>query len=121
MDLLAEPTKALLEIRRKGEAERILSKAEWTVLAHFVQQGLEAFLIDGDSPSPGFRESLMAVLDAFLAAYELRKGTSTWDEYYLGNLPSDCQPSQGQDFPRHGEGHAGIRAPNGHGNTPANG
>jgi hypothetical protein len=93
VDLMAEPTKTLLEIRRKGEAERILSKAEWTVLAHFVQQGLEAFLSDGDSPSPGFRESLTAVLDAFLAAYELRKAASTWDEYYLGNLPSDCQPS----------------------------
>ena len=96
VDLMAEPTKTLLEIRRKGEAERILSKAEWTVLAHFAQQGLEAFLIDGDSPSPGFRESLMTVLDAFLAAYELRKGTSTWDEYYLGNLPSDCQPTKGR-------------------------
>ncbi|MGH9686532.1 MAG: hypothetical protein ACRD5K_05510 [Candidatus Acidiferrales bacterium] len=94
VDLLAEPTKSLLEIRRKGEAERILSKAEWTVLAHFVQQGLEAFLNDGDSPSPGFRESLVAVLDAFLAAYELRKGASTRDEYYLGNLPSDCQPAK---------------------------
>ena len=94
VDLLAEPTKALLEIRKKGEAERILSKAEWTVMAHFIQQGLEAFLIDGERPSPGFRESLMSVLDAFLAAYELRKGPSTWDEYYLGNLPSDCQPAK---------------------------
>jgi hypothetical protein len=96
VDLMAEPSKALLEIRRKGEAEHILSKAEWTVLAHFVQQGLEAFSADGDTPSPVFRASLISVLDAFLAAYELRKGTSTWDEYYLGNLPSDCRPGKGK-------------------------
>src|SRR5215467_10750586 len=36
VDLLSEPTKALLEIRRKGEAGHPLSKAEWTVLAYFV-------------------------------------------------------------------------------------
>jgi hypothetical protein len=46
---MAEPTKALLEIRRKGEAGQVLSKAEWTVLAHFVQQGPEAF--SGDTPN----------------------------------------------------------------------
>ena len=43
VDLMAEPTETLLQIRRKGEAERVLSKAEWRILAHFVQQGLEAF------------------------------------------------------------------------------
>jgi hypothetical protein len=63
VDLMAEPTKptkALLEIRRKGEADHALSKAEWTVLAHFVQQGLEAF--PADTPNPVSRESLIAVL-----------------------------------------------------------
>jgi hypothetical protein len=34
--------------------------------------GLEAF--SGDTPNPVSRESLIAVLDAFLAGYELRKG-----------------------------------------------
>jgi hypothetical protein len=92
VDLMAEPTKTLLEIRRKGEGGHVLSKAEWTVLAHFVQQGLEAF--SGDTPNPVSRESLIAVLDAFLAGYELRKGASVWDEYYLGNLPADCRPGK---------------------------
>ena len=69
VDLMAEPTKALLEIRRKGEAGHVLSKAEWTVLAHFVQQGLEAF--SGDTPNSVSREALIEVLDAFLAGYEL--------------------------------------------------
>jgi hypothetical protein len=97
VDLLSEPTKALLEIRRKGEAGHLLSKAEWTVLAYFVQQGLEAFA--SERPNPVSMESLVAVLDAFLAGYELRKGgANRRDEYYLGNLPEDCQPSsKGKD------------------------
>jgi hypothetical protein len=93
---MAEPTKALLEIRRKGEAGHVLSKAEWTVLVHFVQQGLEA--PSGDTPNPVTRESLIAVLEAFLAGYELRKGASVWDEYYLGNLPADCRPGKSKGF-----------------------
>jgi hypothetical protein len=92
VDLMAEPTETLLQIRRKGEAEHLLSKAEWTILAHFVQQGLEA--LSSDTPNPVSRESLTGVLDAFLAAYELRKGASVRDEYYLGNLPSDCRPGK---------------------------
>jgi hypothetical protein len=97
VDLLSEPTKALLEIRRKGEAGHLLSKAEWIVLAYFVQQGLEAF--SSERPSPISGESLAGVLDAFLAGYELRKGgANRRDEYYLGNLPEDCQPpSKGRD------------------------
>jgi len=92
VDLMAEPTKVLIEIRRKGEADHLLSKPELTVLAYFVQQGLEAF--SKDTPTPVSRESMIAALDAFLAVYELRKGASTWDEYYLGNLPTDCQPGK---------------------------
>jgi len=92
VDLMSEPTKALREIRRKGEAQHLLSKAEWVVLVHFVQQGLEAF--SNDTPSHVSRGSLIAVLDAFSAAYDLRKGQSASDEYYLGNLPWDCRPSK---------------------------
>jgi hypothetical protein len=92
VDLMSEPTKALLEIRRKGEVQQVLSKAEWVVLAHFVQRGLEAF--SSDTPSHVSRESLISVLDAFSAAYDLRKGQSASDEYYLGNLPWDCRPAK---------------------------
>jgi hypothetical protein len=92
VDLMSEPTKALREIRRKGEAQHLLSKAEWVVLVHFVQQGLEAF--SSDTPSHVSRGSLIAVLDAFSAAYDLRKGQSASDEYYLSNLPWDCRPSK---------------------------
>lgn len=95
VDLMSKPTERLLEIRRKGDAHHVLSKPEWTVLAYFVQQGLEAF--SSDTPSPVSRKSLIAVLDAFLAAYELRRGHSNWDDYYLGNLPQDLGPARGSD------------------------
>ena len=78
VDLMSEPTNALREIRRKGEAQHLLSKAEWVVLVHFVQQGLEAF--SSDTPSHVSRGSLIAVLDAFSAAYDVRKGQSASDE-----------------------------------------
>ncbi len=88
VELLAKP-EALVEIRRKGEAGHLLSRAEWTVVAHFVQQGAEAFFKNPVSP-----ESLAAILKAFQAAYELRaKGASEAEgHYYLGNLPSECRP-----------------------------
>jgi len=90
VDLIAEPTETLLQIRRKGEAEHVLSRAEWTVLAYFVQQGLEAFSVR--TPNPVSRESLTVVLDAFLAVYELRKErASKLDEFYLGNLPQESR------------------------------
>ena len=100
VDLMAEPTETLLQIRRKGEAQHVLSRAEWTALAYFVQQGLEAF----SDRTPNFvsRESLIAVLDAFLVVYELRKErTSKLDEYYLGNLPIESRPAKtkGADDP----------------------
>ena len=87
--LLREANNSIVKMQAAGD---VLSKAEWTVLAHFVQQGLEAF--SGDTPNPVSRESLIEVLDAFLAGYELRKGASVWDEYYLGNLPADCRPGK---------------------------
>ena len=92
-DLMAEPTEALLQIRRKGEAQHILSRAEWILLAHFVQQGLEAYT--ERTPNPISNESLIAVLDAFLAVYEIRtERTSLRDSYYVRNLPSECRPAK---------------------------
>src|SRR5260370_21533578 len=90
--LMAEPTDSLLQIRRKGEAQHVLSKAEWILLAHFVQQGFETF--SGRTPNPISRESLLAILDAFSAVYELRtQRSSGWDSYYLSTLPSKFTPS----------------------------
>src|SRR5712691_976236 len=90
-DLLADPTDALLRVRRKGEATLGLSQAEWTVLAHFVQEGVEFY--SAKTPNVVSRESWAAILDAFLALYELRGDrTVPGDVYYLTNLPADCRP-----------------------------
>lgn len=91
VDLLADPTDALLCIRRKNDAQHVLSRAEWTVLAHFVQHGLESS--SAITLNPVSRESIVGVLDAFLAVYELRnQPESGFDAQYLGNLPADCRP-----------------------------
>jgi hypothetical protein len=92
-DLMEKPTEALLEIRRKGDAQHILSRAEWILLAHFVQKGLEAYT--ERTPNPVSNESLITVLEAFAAVYELRtERTSLRDSYYMNNLPSDCRPAK---------------------------
>jgi hypothetical protein len=92
-DLLAKPTETLLEIRRKGEAQHILSRAEWILLAHFVQKGLEAYT--ERTPNPVSNESLIVVLDAFLAVYDLRtERVSLRDSYYVNNLPSEFRPTK---------------------------
>src|SRR5262245_24610181 len=59
VDLLADPTAALLQIRRKGEAQLPLSQVEWTVLAHFVQQGVDAY--SARTPNLVSRDSWLAV------------------------------------------------------------
>jgi len=89
VELLAKPTEALLEIRRKAEAGRVLTRAQWTVVAYYVQQGSEAF-----TKNPLARESYIAILQAFDAAHQLRAKPSERDQYYLGNLPSDCRPER---------------------------
>lgn len=43
VELLSKPTESLIEIRHKGEAGQMLTRAQWTVVAYFVQQGSEAF------------------------------------------------------------------------------
>jgi hypothetical protein len=94
VELLSKPMEAVLEIRRKGEAGQMLSRAQWTVLAYYVQQGSEAF-----SKNPLSRETYIGILKAFEAAHELRAKPSDNDEDYLGNLPTDCQPERKRSDP----------------------
>ncbi len=89
VDLLADPTGSLIQIRRKGEAGLVLSRAEWTTLAHFVRHGVEA-----PTQREVSRESLVGVLDAFQAVYDLRATpVDRLEAYYLGNLPPVSPPS----------------------------
>jgi hypothetical protein len=56
------------------------------VLAHFVRHGIEA--ASGLTPNPVLCDSLLAVLDTFLAVYALRmERTSERDAWCVGNLP----------------------------------
>jgi hypothetical protein len=92
VDLLAQPTESLLQIRRKGEAGADMSRAEWTVLTHFVRQGVEA--ASTHTPNQVSRDSFIAILDAFLAVHALRPDEEgRLDTYYLGNLPAECRPA----------------------------
>jgi hypothetical protein len=83
-DLRARPTQALWAIRRKWEQNRDLSRAEWLLLAHYVQAGCEELAEDSALPRP---ESFAQLLEAFLAVRALRveRGMEL-DRYYLGNL-----------------------------------
>jgi hypothetical protein len=109
IDLLADPTGSLLQIRRKGEAGTVLSQAEWAVLAHFIRQGVEA--ASAQTPNPVSRESLVAILDAFLAVHALRTTPDArLDAYYLGNLPSEDRPTSPKRPARTGAGdHDAVR------------
>jgi hypothetical protein len=92
IDLLAQPTENLSQIRRKGAAGTVLSRAEWTVLAHFIRHGVEA--ASPHAPNAVSRGSLVAILDAFLAVYALRtEGDPRLDAYYIGNLPHEDRPT----------------------------
>ena len=82
-ELLTNATGSLAAARRKGEAGISLSRAEWIVLAYYVQQGIES-----DLSGPVSRETMKGVLEAFLAAYHERRGKkSNRDAHYLSNLP----------------------------------
>lgn len=89
VNLLDEPTNSLLNIRRKANARAVLSQAEWTLVAHYCQLGIETFA--NSSHAQISYESLAAILDAFLAAYGLvrKKKRTSSDLYYLSNLPLD--------------------------------
>jgi hypothetical protein len=82
-ELLADATVALAAARRKAEAGLSLARAEWILLAYYVQLGVESHI--GVLISP---ESMRGILEAFLAAYAVRRGNkSSQDTNYLSNLP----------------------------------
>jgi hypothetical protein len=82
-ELLADATSALAGSRRKAEAALSLSRAEWIILAHYIQLGVENYIED-----PISSETMKGILQAFLAAYQVRRGKKTSrDAHYLSNLP----------------------------------
>ena len=88
LGLLLEPTESLLKLRKKLETKQTLSQAEWTVLAYYCTLGAEAFVTTEQGRIS--RESLAALLEAFVAAYEVprRKTKVSLDWVYLQTLPA---------------------------------
>ena len=92
VNLLSEPTDSLVKIRGKMDAKLPLSHAEWTLVAYYCQQGAELFVGTGQTELS--YESLIGILEAFLAVYALvskQRKRSAMAPYLLTNLPSERQ------------------------------
>ena len=77
------PTAALLRMKEKKDTGAPISQREWALLAHYVQLGAEF------SPNRHIsRESVVGILQAFRAAYKLRRpgGDEGKAAYYLKKL-----------------------------------
>jgi hypothetical protein len=95
IQLLSTPTATLAHIRRKSEAGHVLSRPEWTVVCHFVREGLEAF--SSATPNALSAESVLAVLDAFQGLLDERRSVDpVRDTAYMANLEAGAaQPANG--------------------------
>jgi hypothetical protein len=95
VDLLSEPTDSLVKIRGKVDAKLPLSHAEWTLVAYYCQQGAELFAKTGQTEIS--YESLVGILEAFLAVYGLgsrQKKRSPMAPYLLTNLEIGAKRSE---------------------------
>lgn len=93
VELLRNPTEALLGIRTKWEQQRGLSRAEWIVLARYLEVACEGVYEESQFPRP---ESFIGLLEAFLALLKIRADESPdLDQYYLKKLA--CAWADGRD------------------------
>jgi hypothetical protein len=85
--MLENATATMTEIRAKVQAGELLSKADWTVLAYFCRIGENAF--SAKTPNRISMASTISLLEAFLAAYRIRKSSKVnRDEQYRFHLCS---------------------------------
>ena len=93
-NLLTTPTDSLLIARRKADAKMSLSQAEWAMIANYCWYGAEAY--SDTARTKISNDSLIGILRAFLAVYDLRKAKKTReDAFYLSNLPPDGRSAIG--------------------------
>ena len=86
--LISDPIKSLLNIRQKAEANLPLSKTEWLMVAWFCQRGAEA--LSDNVQNQISNESLIGILEAFRAVYNLQTAKRTpRDPFYIANLVTD--------------------------------
>jgi hypothetical protein len=83
-ELQRSPTEAMWEVRRKWGQKQDLSRAEWILLAQYIQVACEGARSDPRVPPP---EAFAALLEAVLAVRALRgdRGVEL-DRYYLSNI-----------------------------------
>jgi hypothetical protein len=83
--LISEPIKSLLNVRQKAEAKLPLTQTEWLTVAWFCQRGAEA--LSDNVQNQVSNESLIGILEAFLAVYNLQNAKRTpRDPFYVANL-----------------------------------
>lgn len=83
-ELQQSPTASLLQVRKKWEQQHPMSRAEWVLLALYVQVACEELAGSLAIPNP---DSFIAVLAALLAVRCLRTDRGGGlDHIYLGNL-----------------------------------
>ena len=83
-DLQQDPTHALWAIRKKWEKQQALSRAEWILLAHYIQLACEG--VSGNPAMPR-ASSFVVLLESLRMIRELRAGRGAGlDRFYLGNL-----------------------------------
>ncbi|MPY90747.1 MAG: hypothetical protein GEU99_22880 [Luteitalea sp.] len=88
-ELLRTPTSSLDRIRKQWNAEHTLPRAEWNLLAEYVQIGAEEDrqIPPVQQPAVPSRDSYLALLDAFEAVYQQRaKKDSRHVWAYFANL-----------------------------------
>jgi hypothetical protein len=94
VELLRNPTETLLGIRAKWEQQRGLSRAEWIVLARYLEVACEGTYEESQFPR---RESFVDLLEALLALPKVRARESPGrDQYYLEKLRA-CGWADGRD------------------------
>ena len=102
-ELQQSPTASLLHIRRKWEQQQALSRAEWVLLAQYVQVACEEGSGNTKSPSSG---SFIAVLEALLAVRTsgptavVALTDSTWETSASRSLPSSASANSTRNFCR---------------------
>ena len=83
-DLQKAPTESLFAIRQKWEMKQTLSRAEWTLLGHYIAAACERL---SENPALPRARSFVTILEALLAVRDLRtEGGTVLDRYYLSNL-----------------------------------
>jgi hypothetical protein len=94
-NLLTKPAENLVNARHKAGRAELLSAAEWALIAWYCWMGAATYADTARTRISN--ESIVGILQAFLAVYDLRKAKSTREDgYYLSNLPPQSREGTGE-------------------------